>query len=85
MLGTVIKYDRVAAYGFIVADDPTLPDFFVIPKFIQADRHHRFLAPGFRVEFDPIDIETKPQAHNVRVISRTIAIQRSTPTPGGVK
>jgi cold shock CspA family protein len=85
MFGTVIKYDRAAAYGFIVSDDPTLPDFFVIPKFIQADRHHRFLVPGFRVEFDPVDIEAKPQAHNVRVISRMIAIQRSAPQAGGGK
>ena len=79
MLGTVAKYDRIGAFGFIVADLPGLPDFFVIPKFIEADRHHRFLVPGYRVEFDPFDIEGKPQAHNVRVVSRTVAIQRSAP------
>jgi cold shock CspA family protein len=77
MLGTVSRYERLAAYGFIVADDPTLPDFFVIPKYMDADRHHRFLVAGWRVEFDPYDIDGKPQAHNVRVVSRTIAVQRS--------
>jgi cold shock CspA family protein len=79
MLGTCIKYDRIAAYGFIVADEPCLPDFFVIPKFIDADKHHRFLFPGWRVEFDPVDIDGKPQAHNVRIISRPIARQVSAP------
>lgn len=77
MLGTVIKYDRVSAYGFIVADDESLPDFFVIPKFIIGDRHHRFLMAGWRVEFDPVDVESKPQAHNVRILFRPIAVQRS--------
>jgi len=77
MFGTVIKYDRVSAYGFIVSDDPTLPDFFVCPKFIDRDRHHRFLVPGQRVEFDPVDLDTKPQAHNVRVVPVTIAWQVS--------
>ena len=77
MLGTVIKYDRISAYGFIVSDDPTLPDFFVCPRFIDADRHHRFLVLGQRVEFDPVDVATKPKALNVHVIPTTIAIQRS--------
>jgi|HubBroStandDraft_1064217.scaffolds.fasta_scaffold291667_2 cold shock CspA family protein len=77
MLGTVAKYDRIAAYGWIVADDSSLPDFFVIPKFMDADRHHRFLMAGWRVDFDPFDIDGKPQAHNVRVISRTIVRQVS--------
>jgi cold shock CspA family protein len=77
MIGTVSKYDRIAGIGWIVPKDPTLPDFFVIPKFIAADKHHRFLAAGQRVEFDPFDIEGKPQAHNVRVISQTIAVQCS--------
>jgi cold shock CspA family protein len=77
MFGTVIKYDRITAIGWILPDDETLPDFFVIPKFMIADRHHRFLLPGWRVEFDPIDADGKPQAHNVRVIQRTIARQTS--------
>jgi cold shock CspA family protein len=75
LTGTVLRYDRVAAYGWIVADDETLPDFFVIPKFMDADKHHRFLVPGWRVDFEPFDIDGKPQAHNVRVISRRIARQ----------
>jgi cold shock CspA family protein len=79
MFGTVTKFDRIKGYGFIVSDDPALPDFFVIPKFIDCDRHHRFLVRGQRVEFDPVDVDTKPQAHNVRVVPITIAIQRSDP------
>jgi hypothetical protein len=42
---------------------------------MDADRHHRFLMAGWRVEFDPFDIDGKPQAHNVRILSRTIARQ----------
>jgi cold shock CspA family protein len=83
MFGTVIKYDRLKAYGFIVSDDENLPDFFVCPKFINRDKHHRFLLPGQRVEFDPVDIDTKPQAQNVRVIPVTIAIQRGAPASFG--
>ena len=75
MLGTVIKYDRFACVGWIVADDESLPDFFVIPKFMDADRHHRFLMAGWRVEFTPFDIDGKPQAHNVKILSRTITRQ----------
>jgi cold shock CspA family protein len=82
MLGTVIKYDRITAVGWILSDDPTLPDFFVIPKFMLEDKRHRFLMAGWRVEFDAIDIDGNPQAHNVRIISRPIAIQRSAPQMG---
>lgn len=82
LTGTVSRYDRIAGYGFIISDQPDLPDFFVLPKFIEADRHHRFLVPGWRVEFEPFDIDGKPQAHNVRVISRTIAIQRGAAPSG---
>jgi cold shock CspA family protein len=78
MLGTVIKYDRISAHGFIVSDDPALPDFFVCPKFIDRDRHHRLLVPGQRVEFDPVDVDTRPKAHNVRVIPSDIARRAST-------
>jgi len=84
MLGTVTRYDRLAAYGFIVPDNPTLPDFFTCPKFIQATKPHRFLVPGQRVEFDPVNVDTdRPQAHNVRVTPTAISIQRSTPVLGG--
>jgi cold shock CspA family protein len=84
MFGTVTRYDRLAAYGFIVPDDPTLPDFFTCPKFIQAPKPHRFLVPGQRVEFDPVNMDTdRPQARNVRVIPSTVAIQRSSPVSGG--
>ncbi len=75
MLGTVTRYDRLTAIGWILPDDETLPDFFVIPKFMDEDKHHRFLMAGWRVEFTPFDIEGKPQAHDVRIISKTIARQ----------
>jgi cold shock CspA family protein len=79
MLGTVTKYNRVRGYGFILPDDETLPDFFVLPKFIVEPKCRRFLMAGWRVEFDPVDIDDNPQAHNVRIVARTIAIQRSAP------
>ncbi|HXA78735.1 MAG TPA: cold shock domain-containing protein [Candidatus Acidoferrales bacterium] len=78
MFGTVVHYDRIAAYGFIVPDDSTLPDYFTCAKFLKADKPRRFLIVGQRVEFDPVDTDTsKPQAHNVRVIPVTIARQTS--------
>jgi len=84
MLGTVVHYNRLASYGFITPDDPTLPDHFVCATFINADKPRRFLIVGQRVEFDPVATDTaKPQAHNVRVIPTTIAIQRSAPVAGG--
>lgn len=85
MLGTTIKYDRVKGYGFILPDDETMPDFFVLPRFIVEHRSRRFLMAGWRVEFDPVEVDGNPQAHNVRIITRPIAIQRSIPTQGGAK
>ena len=81
MFGIVTKYDRVSAYGFILPDDPAQPDFFVCPKLIIADKHHRFLVPGQRVEFDPVEVDGKTQAHNVRVIPVIIARQTSAEGP----
>jgi cold shock CspA family protein len=81
--GIVAKYDRLKAFGFIVPDDPTLPDFFVCPKFISAERHCRFLIAGQRVEFEPIQDGERNVAHNVRVVPLTIAIQRSGNVVGG--
>ena len=75
MQGTVTKYDRARSYGFILPDDENLPDYFVVPKFI-ADRM-KFLMPGWRVEFTPVETEGHFQAHDVRVLSRVIAIQRA--------
>ena len=77
MLGTISKYDRVKGYGFILPDDETLPDFFVCAKFIDLSRHLRFLVAGQRVEFDAIDPDGRSQAHNVRVLPTTIAVQHS--------
>ena len=77
MLGTVLRYDRIAAYGFIVPDDNTLPDYFACAKFIISEnKHRRFLLPGWRVEFESNDNNGHPQALNIRVICKTGAIQR---------
>ena len=85
MLGTTTKFDRTKGYGFILPDDETQPDFFVLAKFIMEPKCRRFLFAGWRVEFDPVEVDGNPQAHNVRIISRPIAVQRSVPTPGGVR
>lgn len=77
MFGTVLQYDRIRAYGFIVSDEEDTPDFFVCPAFIQKEKHRKYLIHGQRVEFDPVGIDTdKPQAQNVRLVSPiTIARQ----------
>ncbi|MGA9972321.1 MAG: cold shock domain-containing protein [Candidatus Acidiferrales bacterium] len=67
MQGTVKKYERSGAWGFILADDPNLPDCFVHHSFIQAERRKKFLNEGDRVEFDYAEDEQgRPQARNVR-------------------
>jgi cold shock CspA family protein len=77
MFGTVLHYDRILGYGWIVADQEDTPDFFVCPAFIQKKRHHKYLTKGQRVEFDPVGIDTdRPQAQNVRLVTPvTIARQ----------
>ena len=79
MLGTCLRYDRLRGFGFIAADEPDMPDFFVAPKFITSEKNHRrYLVPGFRVEFTPFDSDgDRPQAHDVRIIARTVVVQRS--------
>lgn len=73
MFGSVSVYNRPKGFGFILPDDNNLPDFFVCAKFINtANKHHKFLVPGQRVEFDPVDVDTKPAAHNVRIIGPQI-------------
>jgi cold shock CspA family protein len=67
MLGTVKKYERNGAWGFILSDDPTIADCFVHYSFIVAERRKRFLNEGERVEFDYAEDEQgRPQARNVR-------------------
>jgi cold shock CspA family protein len=85
MFGTTIKYDRVKGYGFILPDDETLPDFFVLAKCILEPKGRRWLMAGWRVEFTPVEVGDGMQAQNVRVLSRPIAIQRSVPKLGGAK
>jgi len=79
MFGTVSQFNRLKGYGFIVSDEPTLPDFFTCSKFIEAEKHRRFFLPGQRVEFTPIDADTDhPIAKPVRIVgSFTIARQIS--------
>ena len=83
MIGTVAMYDRRVGWGFIIPDDPDAPDCFVHHSFIQAGKFQSFLRVGQKVEFDPTDVDGKPQARNVRKLPTPIARQVSTPTPGG--
>lgn len=73
MLGTVSKYDRVRSFGFILADDPEQPDYFVCASFIEGKQ--RFLMPNWRVEFTPVETDKGFEAHDVKVIQRVIARQ----------
>lgn len=79
MLGTCIRYNRIRGFGFIAPDDQDLPDFFVAPKFITSEKNHRrYLLPGFRVEFTPFGSDgDRPQARDIRIIARTVVVQRS--------
>jgi cold shock CspA family protein len=76
--GVVLKYDRIAGYGFVAStDNPDLPDFFVHLSFIEAPtKGQRFLRVGQGVEFEPFDIEGRPQALHVKKFPTTIAVQR---------
>jgi cold shock CspA family protein len=80
MQGTTTRYDRVRGYGFIIPDDLTQPDYFVHSKHILEPKGRRFLMAGWRVEFTPVTAVEGLQAHEVRILSRTIAIQH-----GGAK
>jgi cold shock CspA family protein len=84
MLGTTRKWDRIKGYGFILPDDETQPDIFVSAKCIIAPKGRRWLLPGWRVEFDAVEVEQGLSAENVKIISRPIAAQYSaTPKTGG--
>jgi cold shock CspA family protein len=85
MIGVVASYDRRVGWGFIIPDDGDLPDFFVHYSFIQADKFQRFLRVGQKVEFDPTDVDGKPQARNVRKLPTLIAHQTSAPAASGVR
>jgi cold shock CspA family protein len=77
MTGTGATYDRRVGWGFIIPDDPDAPDLFVHYSFIQADKFQRFLRVGQKVEFDPSEVDGKPQARNVRKLPMVIARQVS--------
>ncbi len=82
MIGTIVKYDRTKGYGFVMPDDDGVPDHFIIPRFLADVKHPRFLMNGWRVEFDTFEGDRGLQAHNVRIVSKTIAVQRSAPIGG---
>ena len=78
MIGMVSKYDRVVGYGFLIPEDPTNPDasdFFVRCSNIQGPKYQCFLRLRQIVEFNPIDVESRPQAINVRKSPTTISRQ----------
>jgi cold shock CspA family protein len=78
MQGTVLRYERAQGYGFILADDESLPDLFVHFSFIQANAAKRFLRAGQRVEFDYAeDDKGRPQARNVRVVTDSAPTARA--------
>jgi cold shock CspA family protein len=77
MQGIVSMHNRMTGWGFIVPDDLDAPDFFVHCKSIQGDKNQRFLREGQRVEFEPRDTDSKPQAKNVRKLPTLIARQVS--------
>lgn len=82
MTGTVAHFNRARRFGHIIPDDANLPDLFTYWAFLEPP--NRFLVSGWTVEFDPVKLDTdKPQAHHVRVISKTIA--RQTSGEGGAK
>jgi cold shock CspA family protein len=84
MLGTTIKWDRIKGYGFLLPDDETMQDIFVPAKAIFAGKGRHWLLPGWRVEFDVVEVEEGLAAANVHIISRPIAVQYSaTPGNGG--
>src|ERR1700739_4807285 len=76
MFGTIIKYDRIKRYGFVLPDDESLPDHFFVPKFL-ADPHTKLLMVGWKVEFDSVEAATGFQAHHLRVIAKPIVSQYS--------
>jgi cold shock CspA family protein len=75
MIGTVKTYDRIKSFGFILSDNPDDPDYFVCAPFILDKA--RFLMPNWRVEFTPVETDKGFAAHDVRVITKTIARQTS--------
>jgi CspA family cold shock protein len=77
MTGTIIRYDRTKGYGFILPDDQTQPDCFVIAKSILEPRGRRWLLAGWRVDYTVIETDRGPQAQDVKVIQHTIARQTS--------
>jgi cold shock CspA family protein len=78
MIGTCVQFRRQDGWGFIRPDnDPDLPDFFVHHSWIEAEKFQQWLRVGQRVEFEPIDIDIKPQARNVRKLPTLIARQVS--------
>ena len=70
MFGVCSRWNRMKGWGFVIADDPSKPDFFVSYRHIQAIASRRYLLPGDRVEFEPKGENTdRPYAVNVRKLA----------------
>jgi cold shock CspA family protein len=83
MLGTTIKWNRIKGYGFVLPDDAMQPDIFVSATCIQAPRGRRWLLPGWRVEFDVVEVEEGLAAENLKILSRPIGAQFSATAENG--
>jgi cold shock CspA family protein len=77
MYGTTLKWNRLKGYGFVLADDNTLPDVFVFAKCILGPKGRRFLMPGWRVEFDVEEVPEGLAAINLKILTKPIAMQYS--------
>jgi CspA family cold shock protein len=75
--GTVTYFNPDRGFGFIAT--PGQPDVFVHYTQIKGSVRNRNLAKGEMVEFDISNTEKGPQAHNVKLLSPTIA-SSETPT-----
>lgn len=72
--GKVIRYNEFRGWGFIKGDDKN--DYFVHWSFIRGSGY-KFLRPGEKVEFEPVDTYVGLQAHDVRSFRKREEIKAS--------
>jgi cold shock CspA family protein len=85
MQGKCLKFHRDRGFGFLITDDPTMPDIFCHFSDIAPSQiwRRQFLVAGMILEFDVEDAPTaeypdRLRARNVRVTAPiTMAIQRA--------